>query len=129
MFGSGLPEPYANSTRSQPFSSCARARRSVYSLSKAGPERAVISEPSLVAAIPRNSTGMALRLLAPGLGVNCRLVGDLLAGLDGHRETVPGRRQRARREVGVRARQVGRMVEVQDDRAVAVRRRDLQRPV
>jgi hypothetical protein len=31
-------------------------------LSKMGPERAVISEPSLVAAIPRNSTGMTLRL-------------------------------------------------------------------
>src|SRR5208282_3543946 len=58
-----------------------------------------------------------------------RLIGDLLAGLDGDREAVPGRRERARRELGVRTRQVGRPVEVQDDRAVRHGRRDLQRPV
>src|SRR3954462_14083238 len=56
--GSGLPEPYAVSTRSQPDSSCARASARVNSLSNAGPERGGVSVPSLVAPMPRNSTGM-----------------------------------------------------------------------
>src|ERR1700733_569370 len=54
------------------------------------------------------------------------LVGDLLARFDRDREPVLGRRQRAGREVGVGARQVGRAVEVQHQRAVGGGRRQLQ---
>src|ERR1700733_11840313 len=54
------------------------------------------------------------------------LVGDLLARLDGDREPVLGRRQRAGGELGVGARQVDRAVEVKHQRAVGGGRRQLQ---
>ena len=46
------------------------------------------------------------------------LVRDLLPRFDRDRQAVPGWRQRARREVGVGTRQVGRAVEVQHNRAL-----------
>ncbi len=53
----------------------------------------------------------------------------LLPRLDGDRQVVPLRRQRAGRELRVGAGQVGGPVEVQDHGAFGVRRVDLQRPV
>src|SRR3984885_572390 len=52
-------------------------------------------------------------------------VGDLLPRFDGDRQPVLGRRQRAGREVGVGARQVGGAVEVKQQRAVGGGRRQL----
>lgn len=65
-----------------------------------------------------------------GRAVSCSNVRrDLLAGLDRHRQPVLRRRQRAGRQVGVGAGEVGRAVEVDQHRAVGVRCRDRDRTV
>src|SRR5690349_18743045 len=86
--------------RSQPLSSGARASVTAYGRSSAPPLRAVVSVPSWLAAMPRNSTGMAVVLVSCGVvvsrdarrgrGVQARCSDDWTADRD--REQVAGDR-------------------------------------
>src|SRR4051794_1772 len=68
--GSGPLEPYANSTRVHPLSSCARTMRSRYRRSNGAVVGAWVSDALLVVAMPRKSTGMVAPVVVVGGGLS-----------------------------------------------------------